>query len=108
MQIILSKKARRDMEQLTTATAVRIEKKLRWFAAQENPLAFSKRVQHPTQMLFRFRIGDYRAVFRLEGRTLEIIFILTVKHRRESYRDINITISYVPAMPPDAKNRESP
>jgi len=86
MRLDYTLRARRELHDLPQQTSLRIAMKLRWYADQELPLLFAKRLIVPGAMLFRFRIGHYRAIFRLEGRTLEIILILTVKHRKEAYQ----------------------
>ena len=63
----------------------RITDKLDWFIAQENPLWFAKKLRN-SEILFRFRVGNYRAVFRINERgEISIISIIRIKHRREVY-----------------------
>jgi mRNA interferase RelE/StbE len=48
-----------------------------------DPLKHAERLTQPQIGSFRFRIGDYRVVFDLEG--AEIV-VLRVGHRREIYK----------------------
>lgn len=88
-QFIYSEKARRDLKSLDRKTADRILFKLDFYAKQENPLQFSKCLKGDTLGEYRFRIGDYRAIFDVDSKgNLKILLILRIKHRREVYRDI--------------------
>ena len=58
---------------------------MRFFAEQSDPLAFAKRL---TGMhLYRFRIGDYRVLFEIEGNVIKVV---TIKKRDEAYRKIGL------------------
>jgi len=50
---------------------------------QENPLRYAERMTDERLGSYRFRIGDYRVIFDLEG---DDIVILRVGHRRDIYR----------------------
>lgn len=65
--------------------AKRIHAKMEWFAAQEDPISFAKRLVHPAATLFRFRIGDYRAICSLQSGKIQIIFVLEIKDRKDAY-----------------------
>ncbi|MEI8229588.1 MAG: type II toxin-antitoxin system RelE/ParE family toxin [Candidatus Peregrinibacteria bacterium] len=88
MRVRYTDEAELCMKRLPRHIARRIADKIDWYAEQKVPLSFARRLWDPVDTLFRFRIGDYRAIFRLEGCTLEIILILTVKHRKEVYRGV--------------------
>ena len=49
----------------------------------EDPLWYAEKLIHSALGSYRFRIGDYRVVFDLEG---DQIIVLRVGHRREIYR----------------------
>lgn len=80
----LSPAARRQLESLPKNTAIRIGKKLRWYADNDNPLAFAKPLTGMPGM-HRFRIGDYRAIFTIRRGHISILFVIAIKHRREAY-----------------------
>ena len=50
---------------------------------QEDPVRYAERITDPKLGSYRFRIGDYRVIFDLEGKD---IVILRVGHRRDIYR----------------------
>ncbi len=85
MNIVLAAHARRDMKKLDKGVAVRIEHKLKWFAAQQNPLDFSEPLHGKGQKLYRFRIGDYRAIFRIDKGVVTILLVIAIRHRSEAY-----------------------
>ncbi|MBI2097806.1 MAG: type II toxin-antitoxin system RelE/ParE family toxin [Candidatus Vogelbacteria bacterium] len=84
--LLYSRRAIDDLAGLDKKIADRITKKLEWFAGQDEPLKFAKPLKPPFENLYRFRIGDYRAIFELGTKnSLTILIILRVKHRRETY-----------------------
>ncbi len=82
----MAPRALADLATLDEIAARRIAGKLRFFAAQQNPLRFAKRLTGSAQGEYRFRVGDYRILFDVNrSRVITILFILRVKHRREAY-----------------------
>lgn len=80
-QLIYTKRAAKDIKRLDTVVRKRIK------IALENltldPLAVSKKLTNSKIGSYRFRVGDYRIVFDINGSR---IIILRVGHRREIYR----------------------
>lgn len=60
-----------------------IVKKLAYFTSTPNPLSFAKKLTNFDIGQYRFRIGDYRIIFDLNGDT---IIVLAIGHRREIYK----------------------
>jgi len=50
---------------------------------QQDPLKYAERISDPKLGSYRFRVGDYSAIFDMEGRD---IVVLRVGHRRDIYR----------------------
>jgi len=69
------------IEALDPKTKERIGLRLVRFS--EDPLHHAEELVHASVGSFRFRIGDYRVVFDLEG---DELVVLRVGHRREIYR----------------------
>lgn len=85
--VIYSKQAFHDLEKLPKLLARRIDKKLEFFSLQNNPLQFAKHLTNADFGKYRFRIGDYRVIFDLDqDGTITVLFILSIKHRREVYK----------------------
>ncbi len=76
-----TQRAERDISGLDSKTKERIGKTLLRF--KEEPLKYAEKLSDPILGTYRFRIGDYRAIFDLEGNE---IVVLRVGHRREIYR----------------------
>ncbi len=72
---------RKDLRKLEQLVQQRIEEKIKFLNAVENPLVFSAKLKGKNN-LFRFRVGSYRMIFRLEKN--KIIF-LAVDHRKDIY-----------------------
>jgi len=82
MEILYSDSARKDLENLPKEIQKRIANKMRFFAGQNDPLKFAKRLTDHYLGQHRFRIGDYRVVFDvIDSR----IFVLKIAKRDEVY-----------------------
>lgn len=75
-------KGAKDLSKLPKELQERVIKKIKFFASSENPLAFSKSLVNLPPATHRFRVGDYRIAFYLQGDT---IYIDRIKHRKEVY-----------------------
>jgi mRNA interferase RelE/StbE len=79
--LIYAQRAERDIAGLDSKTKERIGKALLRF--KEEPLRYAEKLSDLVLGTYRFRIGDYRVIFDLEGNE---IVVLRVGHRREIYR----------------------
>lgn len=77
-------KAAREIERLPFQVRKRILEKLKFYSLQENPLKFAEKLKDYRFGEYRFRIGDYRALFDVENHK---IVILKVDHRKDIYKD---------------------
>ena len=78
--------AQRQMTKLDRPTQRRIIDYFRGrILAAENPRQFGKKLSGDKGGLWRYRIGDYRAICKFEEERL-VIVVLEVGHRREIYR----------------------
>ncbi len=76
--------AAKDIKKLSPLLQKRVAKKLQYFLAQPDPLAYAEVLKKPPRGgSYRFRVGNYRVVFDVEGKTLTILY---VEHRSEVYR----------------------
>lgn len=82
MKIFYTDKAAEQLEKLPHAVQTRIVEKMRFYAAQENPLKFAQHLTDYREGDFRFRIGDYRLIFDAHRDTA---YILNIKKRDKSY-----------------------
>lgn len=79
----LKEKAAKEIEKLPSKIRERILKKLKFYSLRENPLRFAERLKDYRSGEYRFRIGDYRAIFDIENNK---IIILKFGHRRDIYK----------------------
>ena len=85
-QVHYTQRAVEDLADLPNVIAKRIYNKVRWFAAQSEPLTFAKILNNFDMGKYRFRIGDYRVVFDVSKTgTIHILMILRIKHRKDVY-----------------------
>ena len=54
-------------------------------ATDADPRRFGKPLRHELQGLWRYRIGDYRAICHIEDDRV-VVLVLAVPHRRQVYR----------------------
>ncbi len=77
--------ALRDLKKLPKNVSKRILDKLDFYLKQENPLKFAKPIKDKSLGDYRFRIGDYRAIFDYDSKQ-NIIIILKIGHRKNIYK----------------------
>jgi len=83
MRISYTKSAIADLSSLPKNIQERVARKMRFYAKVENPTRFAERLTDFKDADFRFRIGEYRILFDIVNNQ---IFVLKIKHRKESYR----------------------
>jgi mRNA interferase RelE/StbE len=82
----LSDDAKRDLQKLDKPIQKRIAAfLLERIQAAENPRASGKALQGNLSGLWRYRVGDYRLLCRVEDEEL-IVLVIEIGHRREIYR----------------------
>lgn len=80
-RLTYTRRAAKDISKLQKSTKERIKKSLDKYA--EDPLLYARKMADTTLGTYRFRIGEYRALFDIEG---DEIVILRLRHRSEVYR----------------------
>lgn len=83
MNLVYKGPAVKEIRKLSPAVRKRIGTKLQFYAAQDELLNFALCLTQPADAQYRFRIGDYRVMFDIDG---DDIIVLHVQHRREVYR----------------------
>ncbi len=79
--LVYTRRAEKDIKKLDSSIKGRIGNALLKF--QDNPLLYSDKLSDPALGTYKFRIGDYRVIFDIEGND---VVILRVGHRREIYK----------------------
>jgi mRNA interferase RelE/StbE len=80
-RIVFTNRAIKDLEKIEKGIKLRIAKKLKEYAKE--PLKYARKLIDPKIGSYRFRVGDYRIIFDIDGRT---IVILRIGHRRGIYK----------------------
>lgn len=78
-----TEKSKEQFGRLDNQVRKRILQKLEFWIGSGKPLDFAETLINYELGSYRFRVGDYRLVFDIEGET---IIVLAVKHRREIYK----------------------
>ena len=80
-ELLYTHRAERDIRGLDPKIKERIERALLRYKG--DPLRYADKLTDPRLGSYRFRIGDYRVIFDIEGNH---IVVLRAGHRREIYR----------------------
>ena len=81
VQTCFHSEGRQRCRETRWVTRARIGKSLARF--ESDPFKHAEKLTDPKLGTYRFRIGDYRVIFDVEGRD---IVVLRVGHRRELYK----------------------
>ena len=79
-------KAKKDLSNFDSRTAIKILDKIDFYIETGEPIKHSKKLSDYKNGTYRFRIGDYRAIFDIDNKgKITILIILRIKHRKEVY-----------------------
>jgi mRNA interferase RelE/StbE len=81
--LIYTRRAEKDIKKLNPSIKRQIGKAI--LKLQDSPLEYPEKLTDPKIGTYRFRIGDYRVIFDIEGKD---IVILRAGHRKEIYKRI--------------------
>lgn len=73
-----------DLKKLPRELQKRVVKKINYFSSQKHAISFSTVLVNLPPSTHRFRVGDYRVAFYIEGSTM---YIDRIRHRREVYKE---------------------
>ena len=82
MKFLYTNRAAKQLKDLPASIQKRIVEKMRFYAAQKDPLKFAKHLTDFREGKFCFRIGDYRLTFDV---IKDAIYILKVAKRDKIY-----------------------
>ncbi|HEC97836.1 MAG TPA: type II toxin-antitoxin system RelE/ParE family toxin [Nitrospirae bacterium] len=75
-RLVYTRRAEKDIKKLDPTVKTSIGTSL--LKLQDNPVQYSEKLTDPRIGTYRFRIGDYRVIFDIEGKD---IVVLRVGHR---------------------------
>ncbi len=82
-EVLLEASAERDLEHLPADVFDRVIARIRNFGREPRPAGCRKLAGSKND--WRVRVGDYRILYEIDDRALEVR-IMRVRHRREVYR----------------------
>lgn len=83
MQYFFKPTALRNLRKLSKSIQKRIISKLDFYVSSTDSLRFAESLQDKSLGDYRFRVGDYRIIFDVNGNNL---IILVVGHRKDIYK----------------------
>ena len=86
MILRFTKKAEKDLLKINREDALRIKNKINQYIKTPLGVDITKLEGYPDY--YRIRQGNYRIVFTVLGNEIKIMQILSIKHRREVYKDL--------------------
>jgi mRNA interferase RelE/StbE len=84
-RVEFTRRAEKQIDKLDPTIRARILKKLRGVSQTDDPRFFAEPLAGVWTGHWRYRVGDYRVIWRVEEAVL-IVFVVEVGHRREVYR----------------------
>ena len=86
-KVVYSFSAERDLLKVNKKDAGKIVRKIEIFSKLENPFSKAKKLKGFYTDTYRFRIGDFRAIFRVDAKNeiLTILIILKIANRKDAY-----------------------
>jgi mRNA interferase RelE/StbE len=85
--IVWTNKAAAEYGKLDNSVRKQIDKYLDKLRISDDPRNMGKALSADLSGLWRYRIGDYRLVVKIDNAEL-IVLVVSVKHRSSVYRDI--------------------
>lgn len=86
-KVIYTQKAISNLKQLDNNLAKKIINKIAYYCSQENFIKHTKKLSNFSTPTYRFRIGNYRAIFEIgQNNEIQILYILSIGHRKEVYK----------------------
>jgi len=83
--VLLTPEARDDLAQLDDSIRSRLLDKLEWIGNNADYLRHEALQGDTWRDCYRYRVGDYRVIYRLQQSRSRLI-VLRLAHRREVYR----------------------
>jgi len=84
-RVEFTRRAEKQIDKLDPAIRVRILKKLRGVSQSDDPRTSAEPLAGGWTGHWRYRVGDYRVICRIDDALL-IVFVIEIGHRREIYR----------------------
>jgi mRNA interferase RelE/StbE len=84
--IELTLRASKDLAKLSKTVAKRVTTRLKHIRDSSDPMHFAKPLKGELKGLYRFRIDDYRVIFRKDHKgNITILLVLRIGNRKDVY-----------------------
>jgi mRNA interferase RelE/StbE len=83
-RVVLSERAARFYESASADLTGRLDRCFRWLVSEPRRHPNIKSLRGPLAGCLRFRVGDYRVVYRIDD-SHRVVTVLLIAHRREVY-----------------------
>jgi len=85
--VLYTSSALKDLRTIEKKNAQKIILTIQKYTSK-NPLEKAKKLSGIFEGLYRYRVGDYRAIFQMDnsGKTI-VVSILKIKHRKDVYKN---------------------
>jgi mRNA interferase RelE/StbE len=84
--VVYTKKAKKDLKKIDKKDSIKVASKIEFYSRQKNPLKYAKKLKFPLDDLYRFKIGNYRAIFETNSKgKILLLTILKIGHRKDIY-----------------------
>ena len=83
VELKIESRARNDIQSLDSVVQKRVAKKLKFYLDQDDPIQYAKKLVDSKDGNYRWRIGNFRAVFDIDG---NVIKLLRIQHRKDVYK----------------------
>jgi mRNA interferase RelE/StbE len=86
-KVVYTGNSQKDLKRLDSNVVQRVLKKVDEYSRLDDPILKAKKLKGFEIDTYRFRVGDYRVVFRLDPKSkkLVVLVVLRVAHRKEVY-----------------------
>ena len=86
-KLVYTSSAQRDLSNLSKKESKRILQKLSEYINHSAPLKFAKKLKGLKNTHYRYRVGSYRVIFRLDSKTRRLVLLVIIKiaHRKYVY-----------------------
>ncbi len=82
-ELKIESRARNDIQSLDSVVQKRVAKKLKFYLDQDDPIQYAKKLVDSKDGNYLWRIGNFRAVFDIDG---NVIKLLRIQHRKDVYK----------------------